>query len=53
LVSAAVSGLVALGVYIKNKLGDTETSAQKALRIAAEAKKANDEIAENADSTKQ
>ena len=53
LVSGVVSGLVALGVAIKNKLGDTETSAQKAIRIAAEAKKANDEIADNADSTKQ
>lgn len=53
LVSAAVSGLVALGVWIKNKLGDTETAAQRAVRIAAEAKKANDEMAENADSTKQ
>lgn len=52
LVSAAVSGLVALGVWIKNKLGDTETAAQRAVRIAAEAKKANDEMAENADSTK-
>ena len=53
LVSAAVTGLMAGVRWIMNKLGDTETEAEKAMRIAAEAKKANEEMAKSANETKQ